>query len=81
MDNCAGSPITVATTNTANTNENNTDSGNDEVFDHVGKKRTRCDAENNGNRMKVCKACKLYQTQIKKRSGMCTICNKVYKFA
>lgn len=81
MDNCAGSPITTATTNTTNTNENNTDSGNDEVFDQVGKKRTRCDNENNGNRMKVCKACKLYQTQIKKRSGMCTICNKVYKFA
>lgn len=81
MDNCAGSPITTATTNTTNTNENNTDSGNDEVFDQVGKKRTRGDTENHGNRMKVCKACKLYQTQIKKRSGMCTICNKVYKFA
>lgn len=80
---CAGSPITAPTTNTAaNTNENNTDSGNDEIFEQVGKKRARCDAENNGNnRMKVCKACKLYQTQIKKRSGMCTICNKVYKFA
>ena len=79
---CTNERISTASTN-PNTNENNStnDSGNDEVFEQVGKKRTRETNENQGNRMKVCKACKLYYAQIKKRSGMCTVCNRVYKFA
>lgn len=81
-DACGGSPnerINTATTN-AGTNENNStnDSGNEEAFEKVGQKRQRTADK---TRIKVCKACKLYQTQLKKRSGMCNVCNRVYKFA